>query len=85
MVGEKAMGPNNEGTHWVRLEQKKDKKIIFKQVLSDILFSNFAKFVAKLLLIKVETTGDHLWALDKDNHIFYKPNIYDDINCKHAN
>ena len=55
------MGPNNEGTHWVRLEQPKDKKIIFKQV---------------------ETAMDHIWALDKDNHVIFKSDIYDDINSE---
>ena len=54
------MGNNNQGTHWVRLEQPKDKKIIFKQM---------------------EISGDHLWALDKDNHVIFKSDIYDDINC----
>ena len=31
-AGATASGNSNEGTHWVRLEQPKDKKIIFKQV-----------------------------------------------------
>ena len=30
--GEKAMTKTREGTHWIRLEQNKDDKIIFKQV-----------------------------------------------------
>ncbi len=30
--------PNHEGTHWVRIEQEKDSKIIFKQVSCFILF-----------------------------------------------
>jgi hypothetical protein len=28
--------PNHEGTHWVRIEQPKDSKIIFKQVVKNI-------------------------------------------------
>ena len=27
-----SLSPNQEGTHWVRIEQPKDDKIIFKQV-----------------------------------------------------
>ena len=38
-VEEKYLSINREGTHWVRLEQNKNNKIIFKQVL--ILFVLF--------------------------------------------
>ena len=28
-----SLSPNHEGTHWVRIEQPKENKIIFKQVI----------------------------------------------------
>lgn len=31
MPGKNLTAPNHEGTHWVRIEQDKDSKIIFKQ------------------------------------------------------
>ena len=46
-----SLSPNHEGTHWVRIEQPRDAKIIFKQV---------------------ECTEDNIWAVDKDNTIWYK-------------
>lgn len=45
------MASNHEGTHWVRIEQPKETKIIFKQV---------------------ECSVDNIWAVDKDNTIWYK-------------
>ena len=52
------ISPNREGSHWVRLEQDKDSKIIFKQI---------------------EAASDTLWGVDKDNNVFFKEYIYDDI------
>lgn len=43
--------PNHEGTHWVRIEQPRDTKIIFKQI---------------------ECTENTIWAVDKDNTIWFK-------------
>lgn len=64
-VGEKdgkSMTSFNEGTHWIRIEQDKEAKIIFKQF-------EFAK--------------NSLWAVDKDNNVFYKQGIFDDLECKY--
>lgn len=46
-----SLSPNHEGTHWVRIEQPKGDKIIFKQV---------------------ECTEDTIWAVDKDNTVWFK-------------
>ena len=51
--------PNKEGTHWVRIEQGKDEKIIFKQI---------------------ESAVDSIWAVDKDNQVYFKEYIMDDLN-----
>lgn len=65
-VGEKdgkSMTSFNEGTHWIRIEQDKEAKIIFKQF-------EFAK--------------NSLWAVDKDNNVFYKQGIFDDLESNYA-
>jgi len=49
---------NHEGTHWVRIEQGKDNKIIFKQV---------------------ECALNSMWAVDKDNTVWYKDKANPDI------
>ena len=54
-----AITPNREGTHWVRIEQGKEEKIIFKQV---------------------ECADDAIWAVDKDNLVFFKEYIMEDLN-----
>ena len=46
-----SLSPNQEGTHWVRIEQPKDDKIIFKQI---------------------ESSHDTIWAVDKDNTVWFK-------------
>ena len=56
---EKPLTPTNEGTHWIRIEQSKENKIIFKQF---------------------ELSGNDIWAIDKDNQVFWKSDIYEDIN-----
>ncbi len=43
VYGEKAMGKMHEGTHWVRLEQEKEKKIVFKQVRTTSVGSDVSK------------------------------------------
>ena len=51
--------PNHEGTHWVRIEQPKEGKIIFKQV---------------------EAATDSMWAVDKDNTVWFKDMANPDVN-----
>ena len=48
----------NIGTHWLRIEQPKEGKIVFKQM---------------------EVEGDTIVASDKDNNLFYKLKISNDI------
>ena len=55
--------PNHEGTHWVRIEQEKDSKIIFKWVsfnqknlfidLKDIILSLYFKLKLQISKIHV--------------------------------
>ena len=65
-----SLSPNHEGTHWVRIEQPKDAKIIFKQVKKSDYFRSIFKFNS--ILLKVECTEDTIWAVDKDNTIWFK-------------
>ena len=51
--------PNKEGTHWVRIEQSKEEKIVFKQV---------------------ESAVDSIWAVDKDNQVYFKEYFMEDLN-----
>lgn len=51
--------PSHEGTHWVRIEQDKESKIVFKQV---------------------ECAVDTMWAVDKDNCVWYKEMTNPDFN-----
>ena len=59
------MAPNHEGTHWVRIEQPKEGKIIFKEI---------------------ECCVDNIWAVDKDNTVWYKamsnPDYEDNMDRK---
>ena len=47
------MSPNHEGTHWVRIEQPREEKIIFKQV-------NYMIFKIKLNVIVYFTNILHI-------------------------
>ena len=46
--GEKALTKTREGTHWVRLEQAKEGKIIFKQVRVCLSYSYKTTFSSLL-------------------------------------
>ena len=81
----------NTGNNWLRVEQPKETKIVFKQVLVTlvmfIIFDSDVEVEAMSFAMKsqVEVCGDTLVGSDKDNNLFFKTKTSSDVKGSFIN